>query len=380
MGRDIPLGRIAGVKVGMSWVVPFVALLYAVSLAQGQLPNAVPGQPDSSYWIVGGLGAVLFFASLLAHEMGHALVARREGIGVEGVSLWLLGGIARLSHEPDTAGKELRISGIGPVASGACALAFWFAGLALDGGFGLFALLAELFLWLAVTNALLALFNLLPGAPLDGGGVLAAVLWMATRDRTRSQTIAAVIGLALGVALTVLGVLFLVDGGGNGIWLVVVGVFIAGAARERLRAGPTLGVLRQARAADVMVADPPVLPEWSTVQDVVRRADDLAPHRSFPVQSADGRITGLLTAEAVMAVAPERWPALRVTDLAFPIERVPIALVDEPVLTTIQRTRENPSGRVLVLWPDGRVAGVLGADAAGLAIRQATAREAQAPT
>lgn len=375
MERAIPLGHLAGVRITMSWVVPVVAFFYALTLAQGALPNAVPGEPEASYWIGGALGAGLFFLSLLAHEMGHALVGRHEGIGVRGITLTLLGGYTQFDTEPETPGAELRVSGVGPVTNFVLAGVFYVCSTAVGGDVGLLAVIGEMFAWLAFVNLLLAAINMLPGAPLDGGAVLGAVVWMLTRDRTRSQTITAVIGLALGAAIAGWGALMVFDRGNEiGIWFVLVGLFIVANARTRMRSASAVGALRDTRVGDVMVADPPVVPEWSTLADIVARAAAWQPHTAFPVQAVDGRITGLLTAELVLAVDPGDWASVRASDVAWPLDRVPTASVEEPVLTALQRSDAAAVDRILIVWPDGRVAGVSGRDAASRALERAPAR------
>lgn len=365
MDRAIPIGTLAGVRVGMSWVVPLVAFLYATTLAGSLLPRAVPHQSGSTYWLVGGLGAALFFASLLAHEMGHALVGRREGIGVRGITLTLLGGYTQFVTEPSTPGAELRVSAIGPATNFVLAGVFQAASLALAGSLeGAVALTGEMLGWLAWVNLLLAIVNMLPGAPLDGGAVLEALIWMATRDRNAAARSTAWIGIALGVAIAALGVaLFRTDASSLGIWAVIGGVMILTSAQSRLRSAAALGRLRATRMAEVMLPDPPVVPEWSTLSDIVARAPAWQPHTAFPVQAVDGRITGLLTAELVMAVDPRDWATVRAVDVAWPIERIPTASVDDPLLPALQRADSAGVDRILVVWPDGRVAGTSGRDA-----------------
>ena len=373
MDRAIPLGRLAGIKVAMSWVVPLMAALYAYTLAEQLLPEEVASQDGSTYWLAGIAGAGLLFLSLLAHEMGHALVGRREGIGVRGITLTLLGGHTQFVTEPATAGAELRVSAVGPATNFALAGLFWAGAQMLDGSLdGLVLLLAELFLWLAGINVLLAVVNMLPGAPLDGGAVLEALLWMATRNRNRSASIAAVIGVVLGVGLFLFGILLMREGGPlgpYGIWLIFGGVVIATSARTRLRDAPAIGRLRDTRLGQVMVPDPPIVAEWSTLADVVTRADGWRPHTAFPVQATDGRITGLLTAELILAVDPGDWPIVRAVDVAWPLDRIPTATVDEPLLTALQRADSAGIDRILVVWADGRVAGTAGRDAAHHALR-----------
>lgn len=369
MDRAIPIGTVAGVRIGMSWVVPLVALLYAATLAQTLLPRAVAGQTDSTYWVVGGIGAGLFFASLLAHELGHALVGRREGIGVRGITLTLFGGYTQFVHEPSTPGAELRVSAIGPVTNFVLAGVFQLGALALNGSIdGTTALVGEMLGWLAWVNLLLAAVNMLPGAPLDGGAVLEALIWMASRDRNAAARSTAWIGIALGVALGAVGVVSLFGdgeglGGSYAIWLVIGGVVIVSSAGSRLRSAAALGRLREIRMGEVMMADPPVVPEWSTLADVVARAAAWEPHTAFPVQATDGRITGLLTSQLVMAVDPRDWTAVRAGDVAWPVDRVPTVSVDDALLPSLQKADSAGIDRILVLWPDGRVAGTSGREA-----------------
>jgi Zn-dependent protease len=364
----------------MSLTVPIVALVYAVTLAENRFPILVPGQTTTSYWVAGIIGALMFFVSLLAHEVGHALVARREGIGVEGISLWLLGGVAKLEHEADNPGSELRIAAIGPLTSFAVGVVFWFFHEAVSGGTGLTELYVELFGWLAFINVILAAFNLLPGSPLDGGRCLSALLWMQTRDQTSAQTAAARFGQVLGGCMTALGVFLLMGGSsasGNGILVIFVGGYILMSATAELRASASMGLLRGVRLSEVMDVDPPVLPAWMTVHDLVATAPRYHPHTAFPIRDINGRISGLLTAEAVQATDPRSWPTLRLGDLAFPIDRVQTARTDETVLVTVQRTRNSATGRVLVVHPDGRVAGVVGNDVADRAMHIQQARQGQ---
>lgn len=381
MGNDIPLGRIAGTRVGMSWTVPLVAAFYVMILARVELPNTAPGYEARSYWIAGVVGALLFFMSLLAHEVGHALVARSEGVGVHGISLNLFGGVAKLEHEAPTAGAELRIAAIGPLVTGVTGLFFWALAQSLDNSFGNAAIFAKVFAWLAFINVVLAVVNMLPGVPLDGGRVLGALLWMGTRDRSRGQLVGARIGQGLGVLLIVLGGQATLSEGESAIdryaiWFILLGFVIVGTASSEARTIPLLTTLRGVTVGQVMDPEPPLAPEWMSVHDFLVHQAANAPHRAYPVQAPDGRITGLLTADAITAAGSAAWPVLRVSQLAFPLERVLLATVDEPVLPLVQRSEGLPCDQILVLWPDGRVAGIVGPEAASRAVQLRQAQQA----
>ena len=186
MKQTVRLGRVAGIAVGAHWSVAVILVIIAELLAVAVLPGAFPRQSAGLYWAVAGIAAVVFLASLLAHELAHALVARRHGVGVRSITLWMLGGVAELDGDPPSAGADLRIALAGPAASlVAAALLFGAgAGIGAAGGPGVVVAAA---MWLAVMNGILAVFNLLPGAPLDGGRVLRAVLWRHYGDRGRAE-------------------------------------------------------------------------------------------------------------------------------------------------------------------------------------------------
>ena len=184
MTDGIRFGSIGGIRIGIHWSVLFVAWLLAWGLATSVLPGEAPGMHPAGYWLAGLAVAGLFFVSLLAHELAHALIARRSGVEVEEVTLWLLGGVAKLRGEARTPAAEFWIAAAGPIVSGSSAGGFWLAGVTLDGA-GAPSLAVAAMAWLARVNLVLAVFNLLPGAPLDGGRILRAIVWHVRGDRVR---------------------------------------------------------------------------------------------------------------------------------------------------------------------------------------------------
>jgi Zn-dependent protease len=253
MRTSIRLGRFFGIPVGLSWSVLLIAGLLTFSLGASLLPASAAGYSDVAYFLAAVAAAVLFFGSLLAHELAHAVVARGHGVEVDGITLWLLGGVARLRSEAPPARSELQIAAVGPGMSLALAGAFALAALGAD-IFMLPALGVAVLAWLALINAALALFNLLPAAPLDGGRVLAGVLWAVHGDQWRAVETAARAGRVVGFGLIAFGILGIVTPlPYGGPWTALVGWFVVssaaaeeGHAREMRRQAEWLSRARRA--------------------------------------------------------------------------------------------------------------------------------------
>ena len=289
MRQDIRLGRVAGVAVGANWTVGVILVLIGWLLGASVLPGAVPHQAHGLYWSAAVAGAVLFLASLLAHETAHAVVARRNGVRVRSITLWMLGGIAELEGEPPDAGADLRIALAGPATSTLAAGVFLGAA-ALPGAVGAAAVAVAAAQWLAVMNGLLAAFNLLPGAPLDGGRALRALLWRHYGDRRRAEATAARAGQFLGAAVTAFGVFELLAWRSfGGLWLVLAGWFLLAAASTEQQAAVAAAALAGVRIADIQTADPGLAPGWSTVRDFIDTAARRSRQNAFPDVDVHGR-------------------------------------------------------------------------------------------
>ena len=366
MGRDIPLGRIAGIKVSMDLSVLLVAGLYTYVFATNRFPIESPGLSTTAYWIGGVAGALLFFVSLLIHEIGHALVARDEGIGVRGISLWLLGGVAKLESSPTTARSEFRIAVVGPLASAACGVAFLSGAYVLPND-GISGLMGNLFAVLGTLNVLLAGFNMLPAAPLDGGTVLSSIIWRRTGSQAAGLRWSSYAGIAVGAVMVLYGFRALREGGGpsstNGFFLLLVGGFIGFAAWRNLKSLPIYQLLDGATVAEAMVPAPPPAAGWSSVADFLRTIPADCPIHAFPALDEHGRVVGLLTAAAVRAAPRETWNQLRVIDLAYPIDRITVVSPDEPLLPAVQKVDGGDVRDGLVVAADGTVVGTIGASA-----------------
>jgi Zn-dependent protease len=349
MTASIRFGRIAGIPVGASWSALLIALLFAWSLGGELLPAQVPGLAAAAYWLAGAAGAGLFLASLLAHEIGHALVARRAGLRVRGITLWLLGGVAQLEDEPASPRDELRVAIVGPAISLALAGVFGVAAAALS-VVGAPALLVVVAAWLALGNVALGVFNLLPAAPLDGGRVLRGLLWRRHGNRVRAAVTATRAGVWVGTGLVAYGLLGAFTGWGIGtLWTALVGWFLVIAARqERELALLGGGLDRGLRAAQVMTPAPAVAPAWFTVDAFLRNYVEPWQAATLPLRGFDGHPAGVVTAAALYAVPADRRHIVRAGDVAIPMSALVLVGPDEPVADLAARLAGGRTVAVVV--------------------------------
>lgn len=355
MRTTMRLGRIAGVPVGVHWSVLGVVALLVIGLS-AQLPALFPGRALVVYPLAGVVAAVLFVLSLLAHEMAHAITARRNDVEVESVTLWLLGGVARLRGEATTPGADFRIAVVGPatslVLSGVFALIAWGVGNA-----GLDALGVGVLAYLAGINLLLAIFNIIPAAPLDGGRILRAAVWAWRGDRLTATVWSARAGRVFGFVLAGLGLLRAVSGMGGGLWWILIGLFIvtvASAEEHQARAGAALSGIR---VRDVMTEHPETVRGDATVAEFLQTAL-LRRHSAFPILDDAGRLRGLVTLNRLRAVAPERRNTTALVDIACPPEDIPTARPDEPLTALLPRMTGCADGRALV-FTDDQLVGII---------------------
>lgn len=333
------LGTILGIPVGVNWTVLLIAWLIAFSLAGQVLPAQVPGLSDAAYWVAGAAAAALFFASLLAHELSHAIVARREGLTVSGITLWLLGGMATMSGDTRTPGAEARIAGVGPLTSFLLAVLFGLAavGLAFVPASDVQALAVAAAGWLSLVNLVLAVFNLLPGAPLDGGRIARAVFWRWRGDKLQATRWATNLGQVFGYGLAGLGVLRVVGGDFGGIWFLLLGFFLVAAAGGERRSFELLETLRGVSVRDVMTRDPLRAPASLTADTFLLAAMSESRASTWLVTGPGGVATGLLGLERLRAVRGEARRTTRIGELAQPIDAAPTVFADEQVIDVLKR-------------------------------------------
>jgi Zn-dependent protease/CBS domain-containing protein len=357
--ETIRLGRVRGIQLGAHWSVVVIGWLLVWALADVTLPELAPGSSDLTYWAVAVVLVVLFWAALLAHEVAHSLVAIRLGVEVEGITLWLFGGVSRLHGEAATPDDELRIAIAGPatslgIAVVAGALA---AGSAALGGPDL--LVAALG-WLGAINLMLALFNLIPAAPLDGGRVLHALVWRRSGDRSQATITATNAGRTFGYVLIGLGVLLVAAGDIGGVWFVFLGWFLLAAARAEQTHVLVHDALAGVRVRDVMTADLVTAPADVSVAELLEE-HVLRHHCSaFPLTDTSGALVAFITLRQIKAVPAPARASVTAREAGVPIEEVPRAAPGDPVLDLLDRIEAGRAGDGRALVFDGdRAVGIV---------------------
>lgn len=337
MRQTLRLGSIAGVPVGVHWSVLVIMALVVVLLGDSVLPTMAPGGSATTYWLVAAPGAVVFLASLLAHELAHALVARRRGVRVRSITLWMLGGVTHLEGEAPSPRTELEIAVAGPLTSVAAGVALLAAAWGLD-TVGAPAAVVMAVLWIGVMNAFLGAFNLLPGAPLDGGRVLRAVLWRIHGDRARADRIATRAGKATGAVMIGLGVLeVLALGRLDGLWLVLLGWFLVQSAGAEQRTGIIRAASRGIVARDVMTPHPDTAPAWDSVRTFAEKVATRSRQTVFPVVGFDGGPRGVVTLD-LLARVPADHADERLDTIAVALPAEYVVPPDAPLFSLLDRT------------------------------------------
>ncbi|MDZ7676091.1 MAG: site-2 protease family protein [Acidimicrobiales bacterium] len=342
MEMNLSLGRIAGIRVGIHWSVLVIWWLLTWSLATTLLPDTVEAESTGAYWVAAGLTAIGLLGCLLAHELSHAVMARRHGVSTESITLWALGGVAQLKEDSPSPRSELLIAGAGPAMSFALAAGAFAISLGL-GLVGAPDLVLAGISWLALVNVVLAVFNLLPGIPLDGGRILHALLWWRSKDRVAATRSAAQAGRIFGYVLIGLGVIEITSGYWTGLWLVLIGWFLLSAATAERQFGTLRHTLGEATVADVMSPHPATAPDWVSTADLL---DDYVlrfRHSSFPLRDREGRVTGLVTLDDVRRVEPAERATTAVSDIATPLDQVTTVEASLPIVELM--TRLTTSGR-----------------------------------
>lgn len=348
--RGIPLLRVAGfdVRLDYSWFLIFALVL--VSLSAGYLPGEHPGQPVLAYWLAGGAATLLFFVSIVVHEISHAIVARIAGIHVSGITLFLFGGVSELDEEASTPKDEFRIAIVGPLTSFALAALFWGAHRVLPEGVPVLA--KAVVLYLAWINAALGIFNLLPGFPLDGGRVLRALAWWKSGSLRSATRVAADAGKGLAVGLMLLGGLQIFAGALlGGLWLVFIGMFLRTTAEAGYQSLLLQRAMEDARVEDVMTLELVTVSPQLAIRRLVDEHLLEEGHRAYPVVE-DGTVVGLIGVGDLKDLPAEDRGATTVAERMQRLRGEMCVSPDAPVSDAMKQLAYTGRDRLLVMQGD----------------------------
>ncbi|HEX8691314.1 MAG TPA: site-2 protease family protein [Longimicrobium sp.] len=353
MQANVRLLTVRGIPIGVHWSWLIVFGLVTWSLAADYGAAGFPQLGPGARWLLALVTAALFFTSVVLHELGHAVVAQRNGVPVRSITLFVFGGVAAIGREPPSAGAEFRIAAAGPAVS--FALAALFAGLHLLAR--PWAPLAALGFLLAWINLSLAVFNLVPGYPLDGGRILRSIIWKVTGDPHRATRASAFLGQLVAFAMMGMGLWRVVRGDLNGAWLVFLGWFLQNAAASSVAQSALHQELRGVTVGQLMSPRVPIVAPGTTLRALVEERILRQGERRFLVDGA-GRVYGLLTLRDVTRVPQAEWPSVTVEQVMVPWERVLAVVPNTGLWEALEMMETAGVGQVPVV-AEGRVIGML---------------------
>jgi Zn-dependent protease/CBS domain-containing protein len=353
--HSLSLGRILGIPVGLdpSWFLIFVFMTW--SLATSYYPAEFKDWPVVEYWIVGAVTAILLFVSVVLHELGHSMVAMRYKIPVNSITLYIFGGIAQIGSEAPSAVAEFWIAIAGPAVSFGLALIFQLLQGLLTGVAPLLALAK----YLAYINGTLALFNLIPGFPLDGGRVFRAVLWGTTRNLRKATLIAAGVGRAIAFAFIGLGVWQIFNGNlGNGLWIAFIGWFLESAATSQVQLQTVHDLLEGHTVQQVMNRNYVKVPADISLQTLIDHQIIGSGKRCFVVVDTTEQVIGLLTLHHLKEIPKQDWEKITTGQIMTPLSQVRWLETGTPVKAALEEMDQDGVNQLPVM-SQGEIVGML---------------------
>lgn len=348
MKSSIQLGKIFGIPIGInySWIIIFV--LVTVSLSTVYFPGVHPEWGPVLAWAVGAATSVLFFVSVIIHELAHSLVSIAQGIPVRSITLFIFGGVASISEEPKKAQHELLMALAGPASSLCLALLFWLASILTREAIAPVSSLAQ---WLAYINLSLGVFNLIPGFPLDGGRVLRALVWWLTGNLKTATRVASVLGQVVAYMFIIFGILMVVRGNFDGLWLAFIGWFLENAASQSYQQVALKESLLGVKAGDIMNRECAYIPGNLTVDLFVHNYVLPQSRRCF-LLTERGRPTGMVTLHNVKEVPKEKWENTQVRDIMMPLDGVKRVKITDDAWSVLQLMDAQDVNQVPVMDGD----------------------------
>jgi len=356
--NTLSVGRVFGIelKIDYSWFIIFA--LMAWSLAGYYFPQTHPGWPTGSYWGMGVITALLFFTSVVAHELAHSFVSQAYGVPVRDITLFIFGGAAQITEEPKSARAEFLMALAGPATSLVIAGLFgllWLVSLSIN------PLLHALTRWLALINVGLAFFNLIPGFPLDGGRVFRAIVWAVTGNLRRATQIATGLGRVVAYGFIFWGIWQIFGGNwANGLWIGFIGWFLENAATASYRRVALQEMLAGHTAREVMMTDCPRIPRGLPLDVLVDQVVLPSGRRCFPVVQGD-QVRGLLTLHRIKKVPRERWATTQVDEVMIPLADLKTVRPDDELTVIFERMTAEDVNQFLVM-ENGRLLGMVARD------------------
>jgi len=358
MKAQIKLGRIFGVDIGLHYSWFIIALLITFSLA-GQFQENNPGWSDSLRWTIAIVTAVLFFAAIVVHELSHAIVAKLRGLPVRSITLFALGGVAQIEKEAADAKTEFWMGIIGPITSFVIGVVCLVITAALGWRPPEFPQdpLPAMLMWLGYINIGLAIFNMIPGFPLDGGRVLRGLIWWITGNAKRATTLAARVGQVIAFLMILFGVMQFFRGAGfNGLWLAFIGWFLLSASRESYAQMVITEGLRGLRVADVMSRDYPTIDAYSNLQSFAEEL--MRTGRRFFVVTLNDRPEGIITPTEISNVPRAQWPYKTVADVMRPLDGTKTVSPNTPIAEALELMAHQDLNQLPVI-KEGTLAGLI---------------------
>jgi Zn-dependent protease/predicted transcriptional regulator len=352
----IRLGRIVGIPIYLhtSWFVIF--LLITLSL-RTQFTSEHPGWTAAQHWTLGIITSLLFFASVLFHEMSHSVVAKHYKINVKSITLFVFGGLSQIEHDAPNAKQEFNIAIAGPLSSFFLAGCFWLIWRFVQGS----EMVTAAAKWLWFTNAILGAFNLVPGFPLDGGRVLRGIAWGLSGNFMRATQIASAAGRLIAYLLIAIGVWQALNGNWiGGLWMAFIGWFLLEAARESFAQVALRDTLGGVRAEDIMARDIPTVTRDMSIDEYIHEV--LRTGRRCHIVTGAGTPVGLVTLQSARSVPRDQWANTSIQAVMVPIERVQTASPEEPALNILQRMQTADINQMPII-SDHHIVGIIGRDA-----------------
>lgn len=351
------LGEVLGIPILINYTWFIIFGLITITLAMGYYPITAPGLIPSTYWIMGIISAILLFASLLAHELSHSYVAIKHNLPIKGITLFIFGGVAHMTKEPPDPKTEFQMAVAGPACSIAIAFVFWLlTNLFFNLRFPIYIVAVTQYLYLL--NGIVAIFNLVPGFPLDGGRILRAGLWALLKDLKRATQIASTFGKTFAFFLIAMGFLNLIYGHPlPGIWLIFIGWFLKEAAELSYQQVVMKKALTGARVSDIMSTDVVTVDSKITLHDLIEQYFFKYRYTSFPVTRV-GELRGLITLHDVKEVPRNEWQKKTAEEAMTPLSEDLVIRPHAQVVNALTQMAKTGIGRLLVI-EDSRLIGIL---------------------